>query len=172
MYEAQTMSQRGGDTAWLNLGTAALAIGDTARARPALSLAAESLDPELRFRALFNLGLLLLRLAEVDESNSQVYLDEARRRYREALLLRPGDEDAKWNHELTVRSTPPQSGGGGQPPPRGREQSDPRGDPQTGLSREQAEQILNSMLAEERETLDKVNRRRAQSRQAMRRKNW
>ena len=172
MYEAQTMSQRGGDTAWLNLGTAALAIGDTARARPALSRAAESLDPELRFRALFNLGLLLLRLAEVDESNSQVYLDEARRRYREALLLRPGDEDAKWNHELTVRSTPPQSGGGGQPPPTGSEQSDPRGDPQTGLSREQAEQILNSMLAEERETLDKVNRRRAQSRQAMRRKNW
>ena len=172
MYEAQTMSQRGGDTAWLNLGTAALAIGDTARARPALSRAAESLDPELRFRALFNLGLLMLRLAEVDESNSQVYLDEARRRYREALLLRPGDEDAKWNHELAVRSTPPQSGGGQQPPPTGREQNDPRGDPQTGLSREQAEQILNSMLAEERETLDKVNRRRAQSRQAMRRKNW
>jgi len=172
LYEAQTMSRRGGDTAWLNLGTAALAIGDTARAGPALSVAAESLDPELRFRALFNLGLLLLRLAEVDESNSQVYLDEARRRYREALLLRPGDEDAKWNHELTVRSTPPQSGGGQQPPPTGREQNDPRGDPQTGLSREQAEQILNSMLAEERETLDKVNRRRAQSRQAMRRKNW
>ncbi len=172
LYEAQTMSRRGGDTAWLNLGTAALAIGDTARAGPALSVAAESLDPELRFRALFNLGLLMLRLAEVDESNSQVYLDEARRRYREALLLRPGDEDAKWNHELAVRSTPPQSGGGQQPPPTGREQNDPRGDPQTGLSREQAEQILNSMLAEERETLDKVNRRRAQSRQAMRRKNW
>jgi Ca-activated chloride channel family protein len=172
LYEAQTMSRRGGDTAWLNLGTAALAIGDTARAGPALSQAAESLDPELRFRALFNLGLLLLRLAEVDESNRQAYLDEARRSYREALLLRPGDEDAKWNHELIVRSTPPQSGGGRQPPPTGREQEDPRGDPQTGLSREQAEQILNSMLAEERETLDKVNRRRAQSRQAMRRKNW
>lgn len=172
LYEAQTMSRRGGDTAWLNLGTAALAIGDTARAGPALLHAAESFDPELRFRALFNLGLLFLRLAEVDESNRHAYLDEARRSYREALLLRPGDEDAKWNHELTVRSTPPQSGGGQQPPPTGREQDDPRGDPQTGLSREQAEQILNSMLAEERETLDKVNRRRAQSRQAMRRKNW
>ncbi len=172
LYEQQILSQQGGDTAWLNLGTAALAIGDTARANPALMRAAESLDPELRFRALFNLGLLSLRLAEADESNRQGHLDEAQRRYREALLLRPGDDDAKWNYELAAQPTPPQDGQGQQPPPNPGSPGDPSPDPQTGLTREQAEQILDSMLAEERNTLDKINRRRAQPRDAMRRKNW
>ncbi len=172
LYEQQVLSQRGGDTAWLNLGTAALAIGDTARANPALARAAESLDPELRFRALFNLGLVSLRLAEADEANRQVYLEEARRHYREALLLRPGDDDTKWNYELAAQPAPAQDGGGQQPPPNPGEQNDPARDPQTGLTREQAEAILDSMLAEERDTLDKINKRRAEPRDAMRRKNW
>ncbi len=172
LYEQQVLSQQGGDTAWLNLGTAALAIGDTARAHPALARAAESLDPELRFRALFNLGLASLRLAETDEANRQVYLEEARRHYREALLLRPGDDDTKWNYELAAQPAPPQDGGGQQPPPSSGEQDDPARPRQTGLTREQAEAILNSMLAEERDTLDKINKRRAEPRNAMRRKNW
>jgi Ca-activated chloride channel family protein len=173
LYEAQVLAQQGGDTAWLNLGTAALAIGDTARAGPALQRAAESLDPELRFRALFNLGLMSLQLAEADVANRQGHLDEARRRYREALLLRPNHEDTKWNYELAIESAPPQGGDGQPPPPTpGGDQGDPQQDPQGGLSREQAEQILNSMLAEEQQTLDKINRRRAQPREAMRRKNW
>jgi Ca-activated chloride channel family protein len=173
LYEAQVLSAKGGDTAWLNLGTAALAIGDTLRARPALQRAAESLDPELRFRALFNLGLLSLRLAEADAANRQAHLDEARRRYREALLLRPTDEDSKWNYELAVESAPPQGGEGQPPPPNpGGDPGDPQEEPQGGLSREQAEQILDSMLAEEQQTLDKINRRRAQPRETMRRKNW
>ncbi len=170
-YEQQVLSQQGGDTAWLNLGTAALAIGDTARANPALARAAESLEPELRFRALFNLGLLSLRLAEADEANRQAYLEEARRHYREALLLRPGDDDTKWNYELAAQPAPPQDGGGQQPPPNPSEQNDPAPERQTGLTREQAEAILDSMLAEERDTLDKINRRRAE-RNAVRRKNW
>jgi Ca-activated chloride channel family protein len=173
LYEAQVLAQQGGDTAWLNLGTAALVIGDTARAGPALQRAAESLDPELRFRALFNLGLMALQLAEADVANRQGHLDEARRRYREALLLRPNHQDTKWNYELAIESAPPQGGDGQPPPPTpGGEQGDPQQDPQGGLSREQAEQILNSMLAEEQQTLDKINRRRAQPREAMRRKNW
>lgn len=172
LYEQQVLSQQGGDTAWLNLGTAALAIGDTARANPALARAAESLDPELRFRALFNLGLASLRLAEADEANRQAYLEEARRHYREALLLRPGDDDTKWNYELAAQPAPPQDGGGQQPPPNPGEQDDPARPRQTGLTREQAEAILDSMLAEERDTLDKINKRRAEPRNAVRRKNW
>lgn len=172
LYEQQVLSQQGGDTAWLNLGTAALAIGDTARAHPALARAAESLDPELRFRALFNLGLASLRLAEADEANRQAYLEEARRHYREALLLRPGDDDTKWNYELAAQPAPPQDGGGQQPPPNPGEQDDPARPRQTGLTREQAEAILDSMLAEERDTLDKINKRRAEPRNAVRRKNW
>ena len=174
LYEAQVLGNRGGDTAWLNLGTAALAVGDTARARPALTRAARSLDPELRFRALFNLGLMELRLSEASPANRQAYLAEARRRYREALLLRPSSEDAKWNYELAVRQTPPDDGDG-QPPPQpnpGGEDGQQQPDGAPGLTREQAEQILNSMLAEERNTLEAFNRRRGGPRDGRRRKNW
>ena len=73
---------------------------------------------------------------------------------------------------MAAQPTPPQDGQGQQPPPNPGSPGDPSPDPQTGLTREQAEQILNSMLAEERNTLDKINRRRAQPRDAMRRKNW
>jgi len=172
LYEQQVLSQQGGDTAWFNLGTAAFAIGDTARGNPALTRAAESLDPELRFRAVFNLGLRSLQLAEADEANRQAHLEEARRHYREALLLRPGDGDAKWNYELAAQPPPPQEGGGQPPPPNPGQQNDPARPPQTGLTREQAEAILNSMLAEERDTLNKINKRRAAPRDVMRRKNW
>ena len=143
LYEQQVLSQQGGGNACVNLGTAALAIGDTARANPALARGAESLGPELRFRALFNLGLASLRLAEADEANRQAYLEEARRHYREALLLRPGDDDTKWNYELAAQPAPPQDGGGQQPPPNPGEQDDPARPRQTGLTREQAEAILD-----------------------------
>ena len=172
LYEQQVLSDQGGDTAMLNLGTAALVVGDTARAAAALSSALRSLDPELRFRALFNMGLLSLQRAAADPANQEAHLTEARRRYREALLLRPLDEDAKWNYELTIRQ---ESGdGGGQPPPQNpnRGENEPQPEPEMrGLTREQAEQILNSMLAEEAETRDRMTQRRSQPR-SRRRKNW
>ncbi|HWP38467.1 MAG TPA: VWA domain-containing protein, partial [Gemmatimonadales bacterium] len=93
----------GGDTAWLNAGTAGLAVGDTALARRGLEHAARSVDPEIRFRALYNLGLLSLRLALADTAHRAARLEEARARYREALLLSPRDEAAKWNLELALR---------------------------------------------------------------------
>lgn len=173
LYQQQVLAGQGGDTALLNLGTAALALGDTARAVPALAGAARSLEPELRYRALFNLGLLSLQLAAADPANEESHLTDARRLYREALLLRPEAEDAKWNYELAVRQAPP--GDGGSPPPPqnpGDGENDPQPDPQAqGLTREQAEQILNSMLAEEAATRDRVNRRRTQP-TGRRRKNW
>ena len=172
LYEKQVLANEGGDTAMFNLGTAALVLGDTARAGQALAQAAQSLDPELRFRALYNLGLLSLQLAAADPANEAEHLAQAQRRYREALLLRPGSEDAKWNYELTSRDAPPDDGG--DPPPaqnRGNE-NEPQPEPEMrGLTREQAEQILNSMLAEEAATRDRVTRQRNQSR-SRRRKNW
>lgn len=167
LYRQQVRAGFGGDTAWLNLGTAALALDDSATARAALGRAAESLDPELRFRALYNLGLMDLRLARRDSLNRDGYLDAARDRYREALLLKPGHPDAKWNYELALRESPPQSGGGGQQPQSqgsGGSSNAPPPDPSGGLTREQAEQILNSMLEEERATRDAVNRRNARAR--------
>src|SRR5439155_25134422 len=89
-----------------------------ALARSSLARAAASLDPDLRFRALYNLGLLALLQAKADSTNREAHLANAARAYREALLLQPHDKPAKWNLELVNRMR----GGGGQankpnPPP-------------------------------------------------------
>lgn len=152
------------DTAWYNAGTAALAVRDSAKARDALTRAARSLDPTLRFRALYNLGLLDLRLAAGDSLHREEHLAAARAAYREALLLRPDDRAAKWNYELAlVPPPPPNPGGGGAsqpPPPSGGAQGDQGPPTPRELSRAQAAQILQSIAAEERETRLELNRRR------------
>src|SRR5206468_10383813 len=111
------------DTAWYNTGTAALAAGDPALARSTLARASTSLDPELRFRALYNMGLLALLQAKADTASREAHLADAERAYREALLLKPYHVRAKWNLELVNRQ---RRGGGGQankpnplPPPSG-----------------------------------------------------
>jgi tetratricopeptide (TPR) repeat protein len=151
------------ERAWYNAGTAALAAGQAGEARRALSRAAASTDPGLRFRALFNLGYLALREASADSANRDTHLDQAERVYREALLLRPHDRPAKWNLELAVRRR--RSGGGGSsnqpPPPSGGGSGSaepepgsgqPDNSPSGGLSRAQAEQILQSIGQEELRT--------------------
>ncbi len=156
------------DTAYYNAGTAALEAGRLDVARGALVEAAKSLDPELRYRALYNLGLVSLLAAGQDTSRTDEFLDDAKDRLRQALLLQPSSERAKWNLELTERrkeppppsgggggggGAPPSAGGGGQSKPN---QSESRGQ---GLSQSQAEQILNSMERRERETRAEQQRR-------------
>jgi tetratricopeptide (TPR) repeat protein len=156
------------DTAYYNAGTAALEAGRLDVARGALVEAAKSLDPDLRYRALYNLGLVSLLAAGADTSRTDELLDDAKDRLRQALLLQPSSERAKWNLELTERrkpppppsgggggggGAPPSSGGGGQSQPK---QSESRGQ---GLSQSQAEQILNSMERRERETRAEQQRR-------------
>jgi tetratricopeptide (TPR) repeat protein len=159
LQEAQGKSR---DTAFYNAGTVALAAERFDVARGALTEAAKSLDPDLRYRALYNLGLLGLLAAETDTARRAEFLSQAAERLREALLLQPSSARAKWNLELAQRQQPPPpagggGGGGGQPP------SDGGGGGQTpepsrpeprdqGLSKSQAEQILSSMERRERET--------------------
>ncbi len=147
------------DTAFYNAGTAALESGRLDVARGALAEAAKSLDPGLRYRALYNLGLVNLLAAEADSTREQELLDDAVDRLRQALLLEPGSARAKWNLELAERRKPPPragGGGGGAPPTGGGGGQSPRPNPaesrSQGLSRSQAEQILNSMERRERET--------------------
>jgi len=147
------------DTAFYNAGTAALESGRLDVARGALVEAAKSLDPELRYRALYNLGLVGLLAAEADSSREQEFLDDAIDRLRQALLLEPGSARAKWNLELAERRKPPPppAGGGGAAPPSGgggsqSPQPSPAESRSQGLSQSQAEQILNSMERRERET--------------------
>ena len=151
----------GRDTAFYNAGTAALAARRFDVARGALTEAAKSLDPDLRYRALYNLGLVGLLAAQDDTTKRAELLTQAAERLREALLLQPASARAKWNLELTQQQQPPPpaggGGGGGQPPSGGGgggqapEPSSPEPRDQ-GLSQNQAEQILSSMERRERET--------------------
>jgi Ca-activated chloride channel family protein len=157
LKEAGSGSAR--DTAFYNAGTAALEARRFDVARGALEEAAKSLDPDLRYRALYNLGLVGLLDAETDSTKRQEMLGQAADRLREALRLQPSSARAKWNLELAQRrQPPPPSGGGGgpKPPSSGGGQPSPepsRPEPQSqGLSQSQAEQILNSMERRERQT--------------------
>ena len=180
-YWAELTGRRRDDTAWFNVGTAALEAGDARLARPALARAAASLDPDVRFRALYNLGLLALRQAGADSANRDAHLADARRVYREALLLKPRHLPSKWNLELAIRrqgggggggtsdtsKAPPagSAGGGGTPPGEG---GDGGGSPQeaeppgTGtLTQAQADEILRSIGQEELRTRrDRIGRTR------------
>ena len=132
-----------------------------------LARAAASLDPDLRFRALYNLGLLALLQARADSANRETHLADAERAYREALLLKPFHLRAKWNLELVNRMRgsdgenkpnppPPPSpgngggggggGGTGQPPP------PPPQSNSGGMSESQADQVLKSIGQEELRT--------------------
>jgi Ca-activated chloride channel homolog len=165
LKEAGSGSAR--DTAFYNAGTAALQARRFEVARGALEEAAKSLDPDLRYRALYNLGLLGLLDAETDSTKRQEILGQAADRLREALRLQPSSARAKWNLELAERRQPPPppSGGGGgpKPPSGGGGQPSPqpsRPQPQSqGLSQSQAEQILNSMERRERQTRAEQQRR-------------
>ena len=163
-YLADLKVRQDDDTAWYNTGTAALAAGDPALARTSLAHAATSVDPELRFRALYNLGLLALLQARADSANRETHLADAERAYREALLLKPFHVRAKWNLELVNRMRrsggqanappppppPPSPGDGGasgQPPP-----PPPQGGNAGGMSESQADQVLRSIGQEELRT--------------------
>jgi tetratricopeptide (TPR) repeat protein len=165
-YLADLKAHQDDDTAWYNTGTAALAAGDAALARASLARAAASLDPELRFRALYNLGLLALLQARTDSANRESQLADAERAYREALLLKPFHVRAKWNLELVNRMrgssgqqnkpnpppppSPGNGGGGGaagQPPP-----PPQAGNAGGGMSESQADQVLRSIGQEELRT--------------------
>jgi Ca-activated chloride channel family protein len=161
---------RAKDTAFYNAGTAALQAGRLEVARGALTEAAKSLDPGLRYRALYNLGLVGLLAARADTSRQEELLDDASDRLRQALLLEPSSARAKWNLELAERRRPPpppQSGGGAAPPPpsggpKAPEPKPPQPEPRD-LSQSQAEQILNSMERRERLTREEQQRRMAGS---------
>jgi Ca-activated chloride channel family protein len=160
-------SGRARDTAFYNAGTAALEARRYEVARGALQQAAKSLDPDLRYRALYNLGLVNLLAARADSSRAEELLGEATDRLREALRLQPSSPRAKWNLELAQRRRPPPpsggGGGGGTPPPSGAPPQPPppsgTEQPDQGLSQSQAEQILNSMERRERETREEQQRR-------------
>jgi len=137
-----------------NYGTALLAADSLTTAVEVLERAAESPDAELRYRALFNMGLAhLQRGLNAPPQQAGEPLDAALAAYKKVLLLRSDDMDAKWNYELALRKKQEGGGGGGggggsesQPSP---EQQNPQ--PSGGLGERQAEQLLGSAAREERD---------------------
>lgn len=165
-----------------NLGTALLEADSLAAAAEVLERASRAKSEEVRFRALFNLGLAHLKqglAAEGDAANAD--LDAALAAYKNALLMRSGEGDAKWNYELALRVKEENSGGGGggggedaspssAPDPNAQAEA-PVDRPAGGLGKQQAEQILNSAAREERE-VQEDRRERAQPPKTRTGKDW
>ena len=165
-----------------NLGTALLNADSLASAAEVLERASSARSEEVRYRALFNLGLahLIQGLAAVrDEGDAE--LDAALAAYKNVLLMRSGDGDAKWNYELELREKKENSGGGGggggddaspssAPDPNAQPEA-PVDRPAGGLGQQQAEQILNSAARDERDVQEK-RRERSQPPKTRTGKDW
>ncbi len=138
-----------------NLGTALLEADSVAAATELLDrVVTIAPDAELRFRALFNLGLANLRRARsVSPAEAGPFYSAAVAAYKRALRTRTDDPDAKWNLELALREQQKNGGGGGgggggkQPPP----PTPPPGKGQQQLDKQRAEAVLNSAARDERE---------------------
>jgi Ca-activated chloride channel family protein len=145
-----------------NYGTSLLAADSLRLATEALERAAETRDAEIRYRALFNLGLAhLKRGLAMPPQQADEPLDAALATYKKVLLLRSGDMDAKWNYELALRKKQQGGGGGGG----GSSGSNPNPSPESqsqrpsgGLGEKQAEQLLGSAAREERDVQQKRQR--------------
>jgi Ca-activated chloride channel homolog len=138
-----------------NLGTALVAADSLDHSMEPLERAALSEREELRYRALFNLGLAHLKngLAGArDADSSRRSLSTAVELYKRVILMRPDDFDAKWNYELALSELSRQSGGGGgssQPQNEPEPRPQPRDNPPPSLGRDQAEQLLSSAARDE-----------------------
>lgn len=145
-----------------NYGTSLMAADSLRLGAEALERAAETPDGEIRYRALFNLGLShLKRGLDLPPQQADEPLDAALATYKKVLLLRSADPDAKWNYELALRKKQGGGGGGG-----GSDQSHPSPSPEAqapkpsgGLGEKQAEQLLGSAAREERDVQQKRQRK-------------
>jgi Ca-activated chloride channel family protein len=136
-----------------NLGTALVAADSLDRSLEPLERATLAEREELRYRALFNLGLAQLKLGRVgarDADSTRRALATAVELYKRVLLMRPGDGDAQWNYELALTELSQQSSGGASQQQNEPEQRpDPREPPPPSLGRDQAEQLLSSAARDE-----------------------
>ena len=145
-----------------NLGTALLEADSSAAATEVLDrVVTIAPDAELRYRALFNLGLANLRRARgATPTDAAPYFAAAVAAYKRALRTRTDDADAKWNLELAIREQQRNAGGGSgggggqQPPP----EPPPSSNAQKELDRQRADAVLNSAARDERDVQAKRQR--------------
>lgn len=143
-----------------NFGTALLSADSLAQAAEVLTRLGDAKDEELRYRALFNLGLADLEqgLAANGDAKGEK-LDAALATYKKVILMRPDDVEAKWNYELALHEKKGGGGGGGggqgQSGANAQSNPSPSPQPQGGLGQKQADQLLGSAAREERDTQSK-----------------
>src|SRR4051812_23035518 len=141
-----------------NFGTALLSADSLQQAAEVLSKLGDAKDEDVRYRALFNLGLANLEQGlRAKGEDKGPKLDAALATYKKAILMRPDDVDAKWNYELALHEKKGGGGGGGggQSNSSGAEGQQPQQQPQGGLGQKQAEQLLGSAAREERDVQSK-----------------
>jgi len=168
-----------------NLGTALLQLGRYQEAQRAFGQALTTVDPELRQRALYNLGNRFLLEGRQPGDRQGELLTAAIEAYRQALRIDPADVNAKWNLELALREQaeqeqrqpppsqsqeeeepdePQQGGGGGaQEPASGDEGDAGSAQEERPLSQDQADRILRAAEQDERD-LAREKLRRGQRR--------
>jgi Ca-activated chloride channel family protein len=138
-----------------NLGTALVAADSLDRSLEPLERATLAEREELRYRALFNLGLAQLKTGRAgarDADSTRRALATAVELYKRVLLMRPGDGDAQWNYELALTELNNQSSSGAsqqQQESQPDQQPDPAQPPPPSLGRDQAEQLLSSAARDE-----------------------
>jgi Ca-activated chloride channel family protein len=147
-----------------NLGTALMQAGQLEDAVAALERAATtSTSDELRYSALYNLGLAYLRQARDAKSSEATgaYASSAEA-YKRALQLRPNELPAKWNYELASREKSKSSGSGASDQQKQQQQQQQQQQQekqrQSTLDKRQAEQLLSSAQREERDVQAKKQR--------------
>jgi Ca-activated chloride channel homolog len=130
-------------------------------------------DAELRFRALFNLGLAQLRRARATKTaDGSAYAASAVAAYKRAMRTRMDDADARWNLELSLREQERGGGGGG-------ERDKPSAPPQSSgaqpapaqLEQQRAAAVLSSAGRDERSVQSK-RQRDGQRREAPAGRDW
>lgn len=134
-----------------NLGTSLLQAGQLGDAIAALERAATAAtSDDLRYNALYNLGLAYLRQARDAKSSeaTSAYASSAEA-YKRALQLRPSAVAAKWNYELASQEKSKSSGGGANQQQNQQQQEKQRSS--GALDKRQAEQLLSSAQREERD---------------------
>ncbi|MDQ2768254.1 MAG: tetratricopeptide repeat protein, partial [Gemmatimonadota bacterium] len=144
-----------------NLGTALMQAGQLEDAVAALERASTTArSTELRFNALYNLGLCYLRQGrDAKSSEATAAFASSAEAYKRALQLRPAELAAKWNYELASQEKSKSSGGGASQQQQNQQQSQQQQQQKSSsLDKRQAEQLLSSAQREERDVQAKKQR--------------
>ena len=136
-----------------NLGTSLMQAGQLEEAVAALERAATTANSDdLRYSALYNLGLAYLRQArDAKSSEATAAYAASAEAYKRALQLRPSEVPAKWNYELASQEKSKSSGGGASDQQQSKQQQQEKQRQSGALDKRQAEQLLSSAQREERD---------------------